>query len=186
MASGPCRGMDSHCTAPCRRGRGRRRGPAWLPRARATGDNDGDSDGDGGGGGGGGGRASEVSHTRFISPVAACTVVMMPSARPNASSTTAASGARQWVVHEALDTTWWTSGSYLRRVSRGNRCQGGDGERSREGGQAHGAAYRWWLTPTTKVGVSSSFAGAEITTLRAPPRRAPWLRCWTALPPQQG
>merc|ERR1719510_2328755 len=37
--------------------------------------------------------------------VMACTVVMSPSTRPNFSCTTLVSGARQFVVHEALETT---------------------------------------------------------------------------------
>merc|ERR1719266_2089468 len=37
--------------------------------------------------------------------VVACTVVIRPSMRPNFSCTTFVSGARQFVVHEALETT---------------------------------------------------------------------------------
>merc|ERR1719159_639577 len=37
--------------------------------------------------------------------VMACTVVIKPSTRPNFSCTTFVSGARQFVVHEALETT---------------------------------------------------------------------------------
>merc|ERR1719323_1173914 len=37
--------------------------------------------------------------------VMACTVVIKPSISPNLSCTTLVSGARQFVVHEALDTT---------------------------------------------------------------------------------
>mmetsp|Transcript_1334 Transcript_1334/g.3296 ORF Transcript_1334/g.3296 Transcript_1334/m.3296 type:complete len:231 (+) Transcript_1334:240-932(+) len=39
--------------------------------------------------------------------VAACTVVMSPSTMPNSSWMTLASGARQLVVHEALETMSW-------------------------------------------------------------------------------
>mmetsp|Transcript_13987 Transcript_13987/g.19077 ORF Transcript_13987/g.19077 Transcript_13987/m.19077 type:complete len:94 (-) Transcript_13987:57-338(-) len=37
--------------------------------------------------------------------VIACTVVISPSAIPNLSCTTFANGARQFVVHDALETT---------------------------------------------------------------------------------
>merc|ERR1719491_1606631 len=37
--------------------------------------------------------------------VTACTVVMRPSMRPNSSFTTFAIGARQFVVHDAFETT---------------------------------------------------------------------------------
>ena len=38
-------------------------------------------------------------------------VVMKPSSMPNASWSTFASGAAQFVVHEALEITWWLSAS---------------------------------------------------------------------------
>src|SRR5690606_35611348 len=44
--------------------------------------------------------------------VAACTVVIRPSARPNASLTTLAIGARQLVVHDAFERMRCFSGSY--------------------------------------------------------------------------
>merc|ERR1712205_220503 len=43
--------------------------------------------------------------TVFWVAVVACTVVMRPSTMPKLVSITLASGARQLVVHEALDTT---------------------------------------------------------------------------------
>ena len=63
---------------------------------------------------------------------------MNPCSIPNASSSTLASTARQFVVHDALETTKSRSGS---KVSS--------------------------LTPTTKV-ASTSLAGAEMITRRAP------------------
>src|SRR5687768_9934028 len=73
--------------------------------------------------------------------VAAWMVLISPSARPKLSSMTLATGARQLVVQEALETTLCLAGSYLP-----------------------------WFTPMTRVGTSSSFAlvGAEITTRLAP------------------
>merc|ERR1719163_2188207 len=71
--------------------------------------------------------------------VAACTVVMRPCLMPNFSLTTLTIGARPLVVHEAHETT-------LIEVS-----------------------YSSSLTPTTRVGVSASLAGAEMITFLAPP-----------------
>merc|ERR1719235_2461745 len=72
--------------------------------------------------------------------VAACTVVMRPCLMPNFSLMTLTMGARPLVVHEAHDTTCIDAGSYSS-----------------------------WLTPTTRVGVSASLAGAEMITFLAPP-----------------
>merc|ERR1719191_712608 len=72
--------------------------------------------------------------------VAACTVVMRPCLMPNFSLMTLTIGARPLVVHEAHDTTCIDAGSYSS-----------------------------WLTPTTRVGVSASLAGAEMITFLAPP-----------------
>ncbi len=58
---------------------------------------------------------------------------------PKASSRTFASGARQFVVHEAFEMMFWVAGSYSES-----------------------------LTPMTKV-PSTFFAGAEMTTFFAPP-----------------
>merc|ERR1719443_2842354 len=74
--------------------------------------------------------------------VAACTVVMRPCLLPNFSLIVLTIGARPLVVHEAHDTTFIDSGSYSSV-----------------------------LTPTTMVGVSASFAGAEMMTFFAPPSR---------------
>merc|ERR1719387_3059042 len=71
--------------------------------------------------------------------VAACTVVIRPCLMPNFSFTTFTSGARPLVVHDAHDTT--------------------DME----------VSYSSSLTPTTRVGVSASLAGAEMMTFLAPP-----------------
>merc|ERR1719182_971724 len=71
--------------------------------------------------------------------VAAWTVVMRPCLMPNFSLTTFTSGARPLVVHDAHDTT------------------------------AIDDSYSSSLTPTTKVGVSASLAGAEMMTCLAPP-----------------
>merc|ERR1719502_1650374 len=71
--------------------------------------------------------------------VAAWTVVMRPCLMPNFSLITLTMGARPLVVHEAHETT--------------------DIE----------VSYSSWLTPTTRVGVSASLAGAEMMTFLAPP-----------------
>merc|ERR1719183_243265 len=71
--------------------------------------------------------------------VAACTVVMRPCLMPNFSLIVLTSGARPLVVHEAHETTCMDAGSYSSV-----------------------------LTPTTMVGVSASFAGAEMITFFAP------------------
>merc|ERR1719387_2440480 len=72
--------------------------------------------------------------------VAACTVVMRPCLMPNFSLMTLTIGAMPLVVHDAHDTTCIDAGSYSS-----------------------------WLTPTTRVGVSASLAGAEMITFLAPP-----------------
>merc|ERR1719389_709282 len=72
--------------------------------------------------------------------VAACTVVMRPCLMPNLSLMVFTRGARPLVVHDAQDTTGMVAGSYSSV-----------------------------LTPTTMVGVSASFAGAEMMTFLAPP-----------------
>merc|ERR1719420_2346812 len=72
--------------------------------------------------------------------VAACTVVMRPCLMPNFSLMTLTIGASPLVVHEAHETTCIDAGSYSS-----------------------------WLTPTTRVGVSASLAGAEMITFLAPP-----------------
>merc|ERR1719487_2634629 len=71
--------------------------------------------------------------------VAACTVVMRPCLMPNFSLTTLTIGARPLVVHEAHETT------------------------------SIDVSYSSSLTPTTRVGVSASLAGAEMITFLAPP-----------------
>merc|ERR1719223_186321 len=71
--------------------------------------------------------------------VAAWTVVMRPCLMPNFSLTTFTSGARPLVVHDAHETT------------------------------AIDESYSSSLTPTTRVGVSASLAGAEMMTCLAPP-----------------
>src|SRR5215813_9416893 len=48
----------------------------------------------------------EGPSTVFCVAVTACTVVIRPSTIPNLSCTTLARGARQFVVHEALETTF--------------------------------------------------------------------------------
>ena len=68
-------------------------------------------------------------------------VVIRPFSTPKASSSTLTIGTKQLVVHEALDTTLWASGS---KVSS--------------------------LTPTTKV-ASAPDDGAETMTNGAPRRR---------------
>merc|ERR1719230_810852 len=72
--------------------------------------------------------------------VVACTVVIRPCLMPNLSWMVLTSGARPLVVHEAHETTCIEAGSYSS-----------------------------WLTPTTRVGVSASLAGAEMITFLAPP-----------------
>merc|ERR1719230_1911948 len=71
--------------------------------------------------------------------VVACTVVMRPCLMPNLSWIVFTSGARPLVVHDAHETT------------------------------AIEVSYSSWLTPTTRVGVSASLAGAEMITFLAPP-----------------
>merc|ERR1719191_655960 len=75
--------------------------------------------------------------------VMACTVVMRPSTMPNLSLITFASGARQFVVHEALLTTWMSD------------------------------LYSVWLTPQTNIGTSSFGGAEMITFLQPPPRWRP-------------
>merc|ERR1719379_449237 len=90
--------------------------------------------------------ARPARQSPFIEPstvscdaVAAWTVVIRPCLMPNFSLTTFTSGARPLVVHEAHETT--------------------DIE----------VSYSSSLTPTTRVGVSASLAGAEMMTFLAPP-----------------
>merc|ERR1719181_282161 len=71
--------------------------------------------------------------------VAAWTVVIRPCLMPNFSLMTFTIGARPLVVHEAQETTFIS------------------------------VLYSSVLTPTTMVGVSASFAGAEMITFFAPP-----------------
>merc|ERR1719171_2426756 len=71
--------------------------------------------------------------------VAAWTVVIRPCLMPNFSLMTLTIGARPLVVHDAHDTT------------------------------AIEDSYSSSLTPTTRVGVSASLAGAEMMTCLAPP-----------------
>merc|ERR1719183_1407641 len=71
--------------------------------------------------------------------VAAWTVVIRPCLMPNFSLMTLTIGARPLVVHDAHDTT------------------------------AMEESYSSVLTPTTRVGVSASLAGAEMMTCLAPP-----------------
>merc|ERR1719231_1049750 len=78
--------------------------------------------------------------TTTCEAVAAWTVVIRPCLMPNFSLIVLTIGARPLVVHEAHDTTAIVSGSYSSV-----------------------------LTPTTMVGVSASFAGAEMMTFLAPP-----------------
>merc|ERR1719408_1147764 len=70
--------------------------------------------------------------------VAACTVVMRPCLMPNLSWIILTSGARPLVVHDAHETT------------------------------AIDESYSSVFTPTTRVGVSASLAGAEMMTCLAP------------------
>jgi len=70
--------------------------------------------------------------------VTAWTVVMSPSAMPQLSWTTLATGARQLVVHEALETTFMLE------------------------------AYFCWLTPMTKIGTSSLGGAEMMTFLAPP------------------
>merc|ERR1719218_408951 len=77
--------------------------------------------------------------TTICEAVAAWTVVMRPCLMPNFSLTTFTSGARPLVVHDAHETT------------------------------AIDESYSSSLTPTTRVGVSASLAGAEMMTCLAPP-----------------
>merc|ERR1719235_2032882 len=72
--------------------------------------------------------------------VAAWTVVIRPCLMPNLSLIVLTRGARPLVVHEAQETTFIDAESYSS-----------------------------WLTPTTRVGVSASLAGAEMITFLAPP-----------------
>lgn len=70
--------------------------------------------------------------------VEACTVVIIPDTIPNSSWRTLASGARQFVVHDAFEMTFMSG------------------------------LYSFRLTPTTIVLVSASLAGADMTTFLAP------------------
>merc|ERR1719253_1017132 len=72
--------------------------------------------------------------------VVAWTVVIKPCLMPNLSWIVLTMGARPLVVHDAHETTAMVAGSYSS-----------------------------WLTPTTRVGVSASLAGAEMMTFLAPP-----------------
>merc|ERR1719472_220169 len=75
--------------------------------------------------------------------VMACTVVIRPSTMPNLSFTTFASGARQFVVHDALLTTWMSD------------------------------LYSVWFTPQTNIGTSSFGGAEMITFLQPPPKCRP-------------
>merc|ERR1719436_332975 len=77
--------------------------------------------------------------TTTCEAVAAWTVVMRPCLMPNFSLMTFTRGARPLVVHDAQETT------------------------------AIDESYSSSLTPTTRVGVSASLAGAEMMTCLAPP-----------------
>merc|ERR1719484_479197 len=90
--------------------------------------------------------ARPARQSPFIEPstvscdaVAAWTVVIRPCLMPNFSFTTFTSGARPLVVHDAHETT------------------------------AMEVSYSSSLTPTTRIGVSASLAGAEMMTFLAPP-----------------
>merc|ERR1719218_355873 len=90
--------------------------------------------------------ARPARQSPFIEPstvscdaVAAWTVVMRPCLMPNFSLITFTRGARPLVVHDAHDTTCMDE------------------------------SYSSSLTPTTRVGVSASLAGAEMMTCLAPP-----------------
>merc|ERR1712182_136118 len=72
--------------------------------------------------------------------VIACTVVIRPSTMPNLSFTTLANGARQFVVHDAFDTTWMSD------------------------------LYSVWFTPQTNIGTSSFGGAEMTTFLQPPPR----------------
>merc|ERR1719456_1969587 len=78
--------------------------------------------------------------THSCDAVVACTVVIRPCLMPNLSWIVLTRGARPLVVHDAHETTDIEAGSYSS-----------------------------WLTPTTRVGVSASLAGAEMMTFLAPP-----------------
>merc|ERR1719198_796979 len=78
--------------------------------------------------------------TTTCEAVAACTVVIKPCLMPNFSLIVLTIGARPLVVHDAHETTDIDSVSYSSS-----------------------------LTPTTRVGVSASLAGAEMMTFLAPP-----------------
>merc|ERR550537_1840120 len=75
--------------------------------------------------------------------VIACTVVIRPSTMPNLSFTTFASGARQFVVHDAFETTWMSD------------------------------LYSVWFTPQTNIGTSSFGGAEMITFLQPPPKCSP-------------
>merc|ERR1712048_276241 len=77
--------------------------------------------------------------TTIWEAVAAWIVVMRPCLMPNFSLITLTIGARPLVVQDAQETTFMS------------------------------VLYVSVLTPTTMVGVSASFAGAEIITFLAPP-----------------
>merc|ERR1719373_1024850 len=90
--------------------------------------------------------ARPARQSPFIEPstvscdaVAAWTVVIRPCLMPNFSLMTFTRGARPFVVHDAHETT------------------------------AIDESYSSSLTPTTRVGVSASLAGAEMMTCLAPP-----------------
>merc|ERR1719387_652392 len=90
--------------------------------------------------------ARPARQSPFIEPstvscdaVAAWTVVIRPCLIPHLSFTVFTSGARPLVVHDAHETT------------------------------AIDESYSSSLTPTTRVGVSASLAGAEMMTCLAPP-----------------
>merc|ERR1719443_1669850 len=82
-----------------------------------------------------------VLSTTACEAVAAWTVVINPLTMPNFSLITFTRGARPLVVQEAQETTFIE------------------------------VSYSSVFTPTTIVGVSASFAGAEMTTFFAPPSK---------------
>mmetsp|Transcript_46805 Transcript_46805/g.105880 ORF Transcript_46805/g.105880 Transcript_46805/m.105880 type:complete len:210 (+) Transcript_46805:506-1135(+) len=85
-----------------------------------------------------------LASTVVCDPVVLWTVVMSPSTIPNSSWMAFASGARQFVVQLAIDTTECSAASYLA-----------------------------WFTPMTSIGVSS-LAGAVIMTFCAPRSAPRW------------
>ena len=88
-------------------------------------------------------------------------MVIRPSTMPNSSFMTLAKGARQFVVQEALDTTFRSCNQSISKPDRDvHAVISATGGRETEG--THTLVYFSWFTPHTNMGASAE--GAEMIT----------------------